>query len=205
MSRLRTSFVLGFHGCSQKIAEELLQGGVFRLSQEDHDWLGPGVYFWEGDPLRALEWAQSKVTRGSYADAAVIGAVIELGNCLDLTTRTDLSLLEDAYQSFEQARSSAGLAMPQNRDPRGVAEGDKLLRFLDCAVIKHLHENIEDEATAATARGQIPAIAPFDTVRGLFVEGGAVYPGGGFYSRTHTQIAVRTIGSIKGVFLPRSA
>jgi len=205
MSRLHTSFVLGFHGCSQDTADALLRGGAFRPSEEAHDWLGPGVYFWEGDPLRAWEWAKEKVDQGAYKQGAVIGAVIELGNCLDLTTRTDLSLLEDAYLSFEKARSSAGLPMPVNRDPRGRGEGDKLLRFLDCAVIKHLHENLEDEAKAAIALGQIPVIAPFHTVRGLFVEGGPVYPGGGFYERTHTQIAVRAPGAIKGVFLPRSA
>ncbi len=46
-------------------------------------------------------------------------------------------------------------------------------------------------------------IPPFDTVRGLFVEGNAVYAGGGFYELTHAQIAVRNDTCIKGVFLPR--
>ncbi len=62
------------------------------------------------------------------------------------------------------------------------------MRFLDCAIINHLM-TITDE--------------PFDTVRGLFVEGGPVYPGGEIYHKTHSEIAVRNPNCIKGVFLPR--
>ncbi|MBZ5762248.1 hypothetical protein LAV84_23610 [Rhizobium sp. VS19-DR104.2] len=145
----------------------------------------------------------AEVKRGSYKTAAVVGAVIDLGNCLDLTVRENLDLLADAYQSFEAARIKAGLTLPVNEDVRGAKVSDKLLRYLDCAVIKHLHENIEDEARSADANGVLPAIRPFDTVRGLFVEGQTVYPGGGFYEKTHTQIAVRSEANIKGVFRPR--
>lgn len=203
MSRLRSGFILGFHGCDAAVAEEILSGGSIRQSAKDFDWLGPGAYFWEADAQRALEWAQEKVVRGDYKHAAVVGAVVDLGNCLDLTTRADLELLADAYASFEQAQQKAGLAMPENRDARGASRDDKALRFLDCAVIKHLHQNIDDEAEDCRSRGEMPAISPFDTVRGLFAEGGQLYPGGGFYSHTHAQIAVRNEACIKGVFTPR--
>lgn len=203
MSRLRPGFVLGYHGCDAETAEAIIGGGSMRQSEEDFDWLGPGAYFWEADPQRAQEWADAKVTRGAYKRGAVVGAVIDLGNCLDLTTRGDLALLADAYSSFERAQRIAGLALPKNRDPRGLSGEDKVLRYLDCAVIKHLHQNIEDDAREYRLRGETPPIAPFDTVRGLFVEGGQLYPGGGFYSHTHTQIAVRNEACIKGVFTPR--
>jgi len=36
-----------------------------------------------------------------------------------------------------------------------------------------------------------------------FWEGDPVYPGSGFYKRTHTQIAVRSLDCIKGIFKPR--
>ena len=118
--------------------------------------------------------------------------------------RENLDLLTDAYRSFEAARAKAKLALPENKDIRGAKVGDKLLRYLDCAVIKHLHENIEDEVRHAHATGATPIILPFETVRGLFVEGDNVYPGGGFYQKTHTQIAVRSESSIIGVFRPRN-
>ncbi len=198
MTSFHTSFVLGFHGCDEDTAVDLLNGKPFRQSSEDFDWLGSGAYFWEGDPGRALEWAIEKQTRGSYKKAAVVGAVIDLGNCLDLTVRENLDLLSDAYRSFEAARVKAGLALPVNKDVKGSKEGDKLLRYLDCAVIRHLHENIEDEVRQARNKGTSPLVQPFDTVRGLFVEGENVYPGGGFYQKTHTQIAVRTETCIMG-------
>lgn len=204
MTSYHTSFVLGFHGCDERTAVDLLDGKPFHQSTEDFDWLGSGAYFWEGDPGRALEWALEKQARGSYRKAAVVGAVIDLGNCLDLTVRENLDLLSDAYKSFEAARVKAGLALPVNKDVKGAREGDKLLRYLDCAVIRHLHENIEDEVRQSKESGSPPLILPFDTVRGLFVEGEDVYPGGGFYQKTHTQIAVRSEACIIGVFRPRN-
>lgn len=44
------------------------------------------------------------------------------------------------------------------------------------------------------------AKAPFDTVKGVFVEGEQAYPGSGFSDKTHIQIAVRNPKMIKGVF-----
>ena len=46
-------------------------------------------------------------------------------------------------------------------------------------------------------------IEPFDSVRGLFVEGGEVYPGSGFRSKTHVQICVVNPNCIIGCFIPR--
>ncbi len=203
MSQLRAGFVIGFHGCDAATARAIIAGEAsVRQSAEDYDWLGPGAYFWEGDARRAQEWAEAKVARGAYSEPAVVAAVIDLGHCLDLTTRDDLALLADAYTSLESGRLAAGLEMPSNRD-LAKRPGDKLLRYLDCAVIKHLHENIEAEAAEALSRGERGLVRPFDTVRGLFIEGAAIYPGGGFHSLTHTQIAVRNDAAIKGVFLPR--
>lgn len=169
-------------------------------SDRDYDWLGPGIYFWESDPVRAMEWALAKAVKGEVSAPFVIGAVIDLGNCLDLLLRDSIQLLSIAFESFSELRRAGGLAIPENRDPRTVGGGDKLLRFRDCAVIRHLHAMIE---TDGFFRQDGSATEPFDTVRGLFVEGVPAYPGGGFYEKTHTQIAVRTDRCIKGLFIPR--
>jgi hypothetical protein len=59
LGRLATSFVLGFHGCDASVAREaVLDGADVIQSEKDYDWLSPGAYFWESDPLRALEWAE---------------------------------------------------------------------------------------------------------------------------------------------------
>jgi len=54
----RANFVLGFNGCDQSVAEKVLGGKeVLNESTNDYDWLGHGVYFWENNKERALEFA----------------------------------------------------------------------------------------------------------------------------------------------------
>lgn len=198
MSRLATSFVLGYHGCDAEFARKaVLERGHLLQSDTDFDWLGPGAYFWESDPKRALEWAEWKVRTGKYEEASVIGAVIDLGNCLDLVSREDLELYRAAYKSFIKLQKLAGLKIPKNRNPRGSTDRDRVLRFLDCAVFRHLHSMIE---VLAQEDASFPV---YDTVRGMFVEGGKIFPGSGIYSKSHVQIAVRNPDCIKGLFIPR--
>ncbi|MBI5129114.1 MAG: hypothetical protein HZA66_06710 [Rhodopseudomonas palustris] len=194
MSRLTTSFVLGYHGCDEDVGMAALHGELtLTKSQQDYDWLGPGIYFWESDPARAREWAEARAKRGKCNKPFVIGAVIDLRNCLNLVERENLELLSAAHESFVRIQTMAGLDLPVNRDVAKGEPGDKLLRYLDCAVIRHLHGMIAED----------PNIEPFDTVRGLFVEGQQPYSGSGFNLLTHTQIAVVNEDCIRGVFLPR--
>lgn len=201
MTRHATSLVLAYHGCEENVGREAVSHGMaLKGSDRDYDWLGPGIYFWENDPVRAMEWARSKANRGEIRVPYVVGAVIDLGNCLDLLLRENIQLLGLAYESFAALRTAGGLPIPENRDVRTKLTGDKPLRYRDCAVIRHLHAMIE---TQDLARSGDEEIEPFDTVRGLFVEGEPAYPGGGFYEKSHTQVAVRKEQCIKGLFLPR--
>lgn len=198
MSRLATSFVLGYHGCDRTTAAKAVNGDISLIqSDRDYDWLGPGAYFWEADPQRAREWAEWKVSIGHYAEAAVIGAVIDLRHCLDLVSREDLELVHAAHHSFVSMQRASGLPLPRNRSARGQPNADRVLRFLDCAVLRHLHSVLDSQPVDDRQ------IAPFDTVRGMFTEGGRLYTGSGFRKRSHVQIAVRTDACIKGIFLPR--
>ena len=192
MTRLATSFVLGYHGCDKNVAQQaVLSGADIIHSDKDYDWLGPGAYFWEADPVRAYEWAEWKAKRGEYENPAVIGAVIDLGNCLDLVARENIKLVQMAHASFVQIQEKAGLPVPSNASPSGMKDKDRLLRYLDCAVFRHLHDMLERME-----------IEPFDTIRGMFVEGKSIYPGSGIYQKSHVQIAVRNARCIKGIFYP---
>lgn len=198
MSRLATSFVLGYHGCDLDTAEQILSGAAeIQPSNTDFDWLGPGAYFWESDPRRALEWADWKISRGAYRKPAVIGAVIDLRNCLDLLARDDLQQVRAAHQSFLAMRQKSDLGMPENKSVLDQPDIDRVLRYLDCAVIKHLHEILSIQAK------QDNRVQPFDTVRGMFTEGGALYEGSAFLEKTHVQIAVINSSCIFGYFRPR--
>lgn len=202
--RLGPGLVLGFHGCAGETAERLLAGGDFVQSNKAYDWLGPGAYFWEGDEQRALEWATQRTGARAYKEPAVIGAVIDLGNCLDLTTRRHIDLLAAYYEAYRAEQQDLGLPLPKNEDLASGKPGDKFLRYLDRAVITFLHQQIDDLARAPAGEPGAETVTPFDTVRGLFPEGEPAYPGAGFLQKTHTQIAVRNPRCIRGVFRPRN-
>jgi hypothetical protein len=195
LSRLATSFVLGYHGCDKSVARKaVLEGASVLQSDRAYDWIGPGAYFWESDPTRALEWAKWKTEIGAYSEPTVIGAVIDLRNCLDLVSREDIKLLQTAHKSFVDLQTKAGLPIPENKDSKGANNRDRVLRFLDCAVLRHLHEVIDNLST------RDPTIEKYDTVRCMFVEGGKAFKGSGIYSKSHVQIAVRNPACIKGIF-----
>jgi hypothetical protein len=184
LHRLSSSFILGYHGCDVNVGERLLAGTAFTPSNNDFDWLGPGIYFWEANPQRGLEFArEASRRRGSgSSEPCVVGAVIELGLCLDLTTSRGLEWVRRGYDSLARITRAAGLSLPSN-------SRDQLRRDLDCAVIRRLH-------TIRKAQ-KLPAI---DTIKGVFTEGEPLYPGAGFREKTHIQIAVRNPQCIKGVF-----
>ena len=187
MHRLTTTFVLGYHGCDESVAERLLAGEAFQQSENDYDWLGPGIYFWESNPLRGLEFATElqNVSWGSdITTPVVVGAIIDLGLCLDLTTSAGIQQVSDSYQAHISICEKMGDIIPENS-----TDFHQLRRPLDCAIFTQLHEIRNDKME--------PSI---DTVRGVFVEGEPVYEGAGFRAKTHIQICVCNISSIKGVF-----
>lgn len=185
MHTLSSAFVLGYHGCDLGVADHLIAGEDFRASDNDCDWLGPGVYFWEANPKRGIDFAEEakRAGRGAHiTKPAVVGAVIDLGPCLDLTTSTGIDQVAIAYDRLRKITGEAGLPLPRN-------SADLLLRNLDCAVIRMLHQMREDDG--------LPAL---DTVKGVFVEGGPIYPDAGIHEKTHIQICVCNPERIKGVF-----
>lgn len=186
------NLVFGFHGCDASTYDKVIkQEGSLNASHNDYDWLGSGVYFWEQNYKRALQWAQEQQRRALIEKPAVIGAVIDLGHCLNLTDSTYIDLLENEYRLLEAEFDLVGLPLPKNTGKTS----DRLLRKLDCAVVEHLHDRIE--------HGDTNSIMPFDSARGLFSEGSEIYPDAGFKKKTHVQICVRNPNCIKAYFAPR--
>jgi hypothetical protein len=161
-------------------------------SERNYDWLGNGIYFWEADPIRAMDWAKWRKKRGDYKNPAIVGAVIDLGNCLDLTTHDDLASVKMAYDEYVKEQKLAGLEIAENKNVQEDLNEDRLLRYLDCAVINHLHNILK-----------LRGVEAFDTVRGMFTEGDNLYENAGFRLKTHTQISVINSKCIKGYFIPR--
>lgn len=193
MHRLTSTFVLGYHGCKGSVAEKLLSREIaFDRSENGYDWLGDGIYFWLENPKRACEWAVRRATSDrdwieSNEKPAVVGAVIDLGLCLDLTTTVGIEQVRAGHRTLQALVERQNEKMPENTHPDG--NGDKLVRRLDCAVINQIHQ------IRKSSRQQV-----IDTVKGVFSEGGPAYPGAAIRERTHVQLAVANPACIKGVF-----
>lgn len=186
------SFVLGFHGTDRTVADQAVSRKIKHLkkSEDTTEWLGHGVYYWENDPARALEWAKNGKTKGDITKPAAVGAVIDLGFCLDLTTMTGLQEVEAAFIALRDTYQKSGLALPQNTQGK-----DKVKRELDCAVIQALH-------CQRAERGA----APYDSVRAAFPEDNPLFDDSGFRKRNHIQICIlKPEKCIKGYFKPIAA
>lgn len=196
MYSTKTGLILGFHGCDLSVVDNILLGKEnLKQSDNTYDWLGHGIYFWEYSPSRALEFANflkdhPQKAKSPIKKPAVIGAVIDLGYCLDFTDYSNLQLLKDGYDLLMTAISKSGIKLANK--PIGENK-DLLLRDLDCAVIETLH----------SLRHPDSDLKAFDSVRGVFWEGNEIYPNAGFKEKNHIQICIRNKNCIKGYFLPR--
>ena len=188
----RANLVIGFHGCDKQLAEDIVAGKKeMEPSNNIYDWLGPGFYFWENNYQRALLWAEEKAEKSELIkEPGVLGAVIDLGYCLDLMDSECLTDLKMAYDVLVESCEKEKIPLPKNENIGKST--DKLLRKLDCAVIQVAHKLSFDSDGKQ-----------YDSVRGLFTEGGQLYPGSGFASKSHVQICVCNPNCIKGFFLPR--
>ena len=169
----RLEFVYGFHGCRKSVANALLSGRDVMLSSDnDYDWLGSGIYFWEEAPARAFLWARRKFGN----DASVIGAKIRLGRCLNLMDVEAYAPLRDTYEVLK----ASGRVLPVNTPH---------YHRLDCLVINTAMEYAEKVVDR-----------PYDTVRCPFAEGHPVFPDSRLFDLSHIQIAVRRQEALEDLF-----
>lgn len=193
---LLASVAIGFHGCDREVGEKVLSGAQeIRPSENPYDWLGRGTYFWEGDPHRAKEWAEylrdnPDASRSKIKTPFVVGAIIKLGSCLDLTHSAHLEIVQAAFVELDATFKVTGRALPQNK-PAGKGDADLVKRYRDRLVLDYVHE--------VRQRDKKPA---FDTVRASFPEGDALYDGAKITQRSHVQICVRNSLCVLGYFRP---
>jgi hypothetical protein len=184
--------LVAYHGCDFSVAQAVMSREQELLpSVNNYDWLGYGVYFWVDSPDRALNWAEAlaRRSRSTIKHPAAIGALIYPGLCLNLTDYGVFTELQRAHRILAAAAAETGIAMPKNAVPR---DGVFMRRNLDCAVINMMHQ-LRHEA----------GFPPYDSVYGVFEEGGEVYPGSGFRLKTHVQLAVLNHNCIIGYFSVR--
>lgn len=193
MYSTKPAYVFGFHGLDKDVGKAVLNGKTeLKHSTNAYDWLGHGVYFWENSYERARQYAveDSQRKHSKIKTPFVIGAIIDLGECLDLLDKKCLDLLAVAYKEMALTLSEAGEDLPTNA-PFGSTDFDFKKRELDCAVIRYAIEMAADDGIK------------FDSVRAAFWEGEELYPNAGFKTHNHIQLCIINPDCIKGVFLPR--
>jgi hypothetical protein len=191
----KPNLIIGFHGCEKDDQEKLLTDiSYFKNSHENYDWLGHGMYFWDNNPDRALIWAKNKKKAGTLREPAVIGAVIDLGRCFDLLDSSHIQILKQGYSLFIQDSNRLSKPIPKNKDHSSSKGNDKVLRYLDCAVIEYTKQFLQNLGEK-----------DFDSIRAVFVEGDPIYPEAGFNDKSHIQICIINPNCIKGFFLQRKS
>lgn len=204
MYDIKPNLILGFHGCDASVRDALLKNPHdIKTSQEPYDWLGHGMYFWENNYERAIQWAHDKQRRGSIKEPAVIGAVLYLGYCCDLLDSKYIQLLSKHFETMRDWHETFGKPLPQNRDIGHDMHKDKLIRELDCAAIEFLHDRTCDRVRDDIISKGYSTYKIFDSTRGAFTEGGPAFEGAALYAKSHIQICVRNPNCILGFFKPK--
>ncbi len=167
-------------------------------SKNPYDWLGDGIYFFEGDLERARRFAEQaarfperRLSSKPIVLPYAIGAIIHLGHCLDLSTQRGVDEFSTAYEDLVKGMGP-DQELPINKCA-SASDQDYILHNLDRAVINFVH-----------GKRMKNGDKPYDTVRGFFRQGDAVMPTSAFGRLSHVQIAVRNKECILGYFHPRS-
>jgi hypothetical protein len=175
--------VIAFHGTTSEAAERLVSGDAFVESDNDDDWFGKGVYFWEHAPKQAWWWAR----RFKRSDSpAVIGAIIRLGNCFDLLDPRNVKTLKAFHDTMIRRFRKARIEVPRNARHR---------RNRDCAVFNFLYREAEQADRA------------IDSARAVYVPTEfrkRVWKGSWIYEEAHIQICVRNPRNILAVWHVRT-
>ncbi len=166
----------------------------------------PWCLFWENALDRAAKWAVEygasnfKKTLSEHEKAritendlrpAVVGAIINLGQCLNFL---------DVFH-MEKLRKSHIRSLVLLLEKHGPEEGEKNIKemlnaeewkhYFDCLAINELCMDNDEKSST-------------DTVRGCFPEGGRLFEGSYIRSKMHIQIAVRNTDCIIGYFRPKN-
>jgi hypothetical protein len=171
--------IIGYHGTDAGSADRLVTGAPFHRSDSDDEWLGHGIYFWEYAPKQAWWWAE---TFKRFEHPAVIGAVIRLGNCLDILDPKNVDILKEFHASMISDLQQKGSEVPRN---------GRQHRYLDCAVFNHVYRR------ASLAR------KPIDSARAVYVPTAStarIWKGSWIYGKAHIQICVRNPRKILAVW-----
>jgi hypothetical protein len=191
--------IIAYHGCDFEVGAKVVNGEIAHLapSNNPYDWLGDGIYFFEEDLRRAQYFSiaaaaapEKHLSAKPIIVPSAIGAVLKLGNCLDLSKQSGIDEFRQAYNDLESGKGPEQV-LPVNKQS-GPGDEEGILHNLDRAVINFIHGQRIKE-------GKLP----YDTVRGFFFQGKPVFSTSAIAQLSHVQIAVRNTSCIFGYFHPQ--
>jgi hypothetical protein len=165
--------VYGYHGTSRKNAESILRNG-FRSSNSGGDWLGPGAYFWQDAPQRALKWAKKH-----HPDNPVVirsSIIFEENKTMDLLDTKWFSFLGARYKDFIIDCLNSNISLPTQ---------DKDLTKSNLHKLDHNFLNYIALAINRETPGRVSVI------RAAFTEGKPIFDNSAIYDLSHVQIVVK--------------
>jgi hypothetical protein len=178
--------VVAFHGTRRATAEKLVAGSSFGKSENDDDWLGHGIYFWEYAPQQAWWW----VKRRYGEDSAVVGALVRLGRCIDLLDPSNAKLLRVAHEELIRALA---VKVP----PQELQENANTHKYRDCAVFNYLYAKLA--ASGHQVESSRAVFVPLMAKKGL----PRLWTRSGVFEGAHIQLCVREANNILAVWAVR--
>jgi hypothetical protein len=151
-------------------------------SENDDDWLGHGIYFWEFAPQQAWWWAER---RYGARDAAVVGSLVRLGRCIDLLDPNNTDLLSAAHDELKSALASAGKPMKNNANTH---------KYRDCVVFNYLFAKLDTEGVLVESARAV--FVPLVAGKGL----PRLWKRSGVFKGAHIQLSVREPRNILAVW-----
>lgn len=203
--------VLAYHGCDVTVRDGLISGRLSpKISKNKYDWLGDGMYFFEGDAERALKLANASstnperlLTKNPIVNPAVVGAILDIDRLFDLTTQKGIENYTIAAQNLISVSEAGGTPLPKNQ-PAFDGDTDLLHRAFDRAVCTLMHTQLaqhHSRALDAKLTDLAIATAPYQVSRGAFEQGKLISEMSSICTDTHLQLAVHDLRCIQGWFL----
>jgi hypothetical protein len=182
--------VVGYHGTNRSVALKVVAGDASILrSENDHDWLGNGVYYWEYAPKQAWEWANRQRVSGKWhknEEIAVIASMIRLGFCFDLLDPDNVRELATYYDEYLMFCKTLGRPPKRNYQHK---------KYLDCAVFQFAYQAFDLDGTTV------------DSARAVYVptkSEGRLWKSSWINKDSHIQLCVRNDDCILGSWLAKT-
>lgn len=185
-----TKVVIGYHGTLLASAQALADRRFDPAKGSARPrWLGSGLYFFEENAQLATFYALKRQIKHQQP-GAVLKARIDLGSCLDLSHDFGQRIARQAYTVLRREGVLDALDGPKQKSleiHKGQVRAGYTGEWKDYGINALDHAVIERAIGVAMEMHGLK----FETVRGLFIDGGELYDTSWLFDLAHIAIAVR--------------